>query len=164
MVIVPIRWLLDNGYWTSHDIPRWLDHDLTDTIYSFIGGSCGRRRHVFVPIGNLLTCRWWARVEKWWVNECEMDVGWAGRDHFFENGCGDGSKTAREWDAILQKSRWIQGGCWGNMVNTGMGWGDGSKSDNPLPENWDAAGQVFEGWSRLENMMCGLHHFPSKSC
>lgn len=93
MVIVPIRWLLDNAYWTSHDIPRWFgssDHDLTDTIYSFIGGSCGRRRHVFVPIGNFLTCRWWARVEKWWVHECEMDDGWAGRDHFLKMVVGMG--------------------------------------------------------------------------
>jgi hypothetical protein len=24
---------------------------------------------------------------------------------FFENGGGDGSRTAREWDAILQKNR-----------------------------------------------------------
>lgn len=34
---------------------------------------------------------------------------------FFENGCGDGSKTAREWDAILQKAgeyKGDAGGIW----------------------------------------------------
>ena len=125
MVIVPIRWLLDNGYWTSHDIPRWLDHDLTDTIYSFIGGSCGRRRHVFVPIGNLLTCRWWARVENWWVNECEMDDGWAGRDHFLKMVVGMGARQQGNGMLYFKKAGEYKGDAGGIWWIPVPGWDGG---------------------------------------